>query len=213
MWLRVGDEMNNTLLLAVGPVVAAAITVGGVWLKEALQHRGEEEARRRRTDQARAQIEIVEAWARARATLHASTEVAGSARLQAQEALDVAYDRAMQSVQESRRHITLRLLGSRLLLRQFHMIGPIRLLRALYYASFALPIFGAIGFLDPTQWSASASVIGGNIVGYFIVCVLPIWILGWITSVLARRQRGDPDPPTGRATAATTTPATRWHTG
>ena len=78
--------MNNPLLLAVGPVVAAAITVGGIWLKEALQRRGGEEARRRRIDQAKAQIDIIEAWARARASLNGSTELAGSARAQAQKA-------------------------------------------------------------------------------------------------------------------------------
>jgi hypothetical protein len=202
-------EMNNTLLLAIGPVVAAAITVGGVWLKEALQRRGGEEERRRRMDQAKAQIEIVEAWARARASLTASTDLAGNPRIQAQQALDVAYDRAMQSVQEPRRHITLRVVSSRLFLRQFHITGPKRLLRLLYYASFGLLLLGAIGILDHTHWSASGSTIAANIVGYFTVCVLPVWILGWITSVLARRQRGDPDSSTGGATAAATVSATR----
>src|SRR3954462_15498571 len=101
--------MNNTLLLAVGPVVAAAITVGGVWLREVLQRRGGEEERQRRIDQAKAQIEVVEAWARARASLNASTDLTGNARTRAQQALDAAYDQAMQSVQEPRRHITLRL--------------------------------------------------------------------------------------------------------
>jgi hypothetical protein len=200
--------MNNPLLLAVGPVVAAAITVCGIWLKEVLQRRGGEEARRRRMDQAKAQIDIVEAWARARTSLNGSTELAGSARTQAQEALDAAYDRAMQSAQEPPRHITLRLVSSRLLLRQYHMTGPIRLLRFLYYASFALPVFGAIGFLDPALWSASGSVIGGNIIGYFIVCVLPLWILGWITSALARSRRGEFGSPAGGATASPTATAT-----
>jgi hypothetical protein len=195
-------EVNNTLLLAVGPVVAATITVGGIWLKEALQRRGGDEERRRRMDQARAQIEIVEAWARARASLNESTDLAGSARMQAQQALDVAYGRGLQSIQEPRRHITLRVVGSRLFLRQFHITGPLRLLRLLYYALFALPALGAAGLLDPAQWSASGSVITGNILGYFIVCVLPIWLLGWITSALARRQRGDRHSVAGGATAA-----------
>jgi hypothetical protein len=188
-------EMNNTLLLAVGPVVAAAITVGGIWLKEALQRRGVDEERRRRMDQAKAQIEIVEAWARARASLTASTDLAESARVQAQESLDAAYDRAAQSIHEPRRRITLKLVISRLFLRQFHITGPMRLVRLFYYASFALPVLGAIGLLDQAQWSASGSVIGANIVGYFTVCVLPTWVLGWITSALARRRRGDPDSP------------------
>jgi len=201
--------MNNTLLLAVGPVVAAAITVGGVWLKETLQRRGGEEERRRCMDQAKAQIEIVEAWAKARASLNTSADLAGSSRTHAQAALDVAYDRAMQSAEEPRRHITLRLVISHLLLRQIHITGPARLLRLLYYAMFSLPVFGAIGFLDQAQWSASGSVIGGNILGYVMVCVLPIWILGAITSALARRRRGDPDSPTAGATAAATASATR----
>src|SRR3954447_21660396 len=95
LWLRVGGcSMNNTLLLAVGPVVAAAITVGGIWLKEALQRRGRDEERRRRMDQAKAQIEIVDAWARARASLNTSTDLAEGVRTRAQEALDVAYDGA-----------------------------------------------------------------------------------------------------------------------
>src|SRR4051794_17453205 len=98
-------EVNDTLLLAVGPVVAAAITVGGIWLKEALQRRGGDEERRRCMDQAKAQIEIVEAWARARTSLNASTDLAGSARTQAQEAVDIACDRGLQSIQEPRRHI------------------------------------------------------------------------------------------------------------
>jgi hypothetical protein len=202
-------EMDNNPLLAVGPVVAAAITVGGVWLKEVLQRRSGEEERRRRMDQAKAQIEIVEAWASARASLKSSTDLAGNAGIQAQQALDAAYDRAMESVQEPRRHITLRLVSSRLFLRQFHVSGPMRLLRLLYYASFALPVLGVIGYLDPAQWSASGSVIAGNLVGYFAVCVLPVWILGWITSALARRQRGEPDSPAGGATAGATVAATR----
>ena len=196
--------MNNTLLLAVGPVVAATITVGGIWLKEALQRRGRDEERRRRMDQAKSQIEIVDAWARARASLNTSTDLAGGAITRAQEALDVAYDGAMRSIQEPRRHITLRLVGSRLFLRQFHVTGPMRLLRLLYYVSFAWPVLGAIGVLGETDWSASFSVISGPVVGYFTACVLPIWLLAWIISALARRQRGHPDVPTGGATAAAT---------
>jgi len=196
--------MNNTLLLAVGPVVAAAITVGGIWLKEALQRRGRDEERRRRMDQAKAQIEIVDAWAQARASLIASTDLVAALRTRAQEALDVAYDGAMRSIQEPRRRITLRLVSSRLFLRQFDVVGPVRLLRLLYYVSFAWPVLGATAVLGETQWSASISVISGPIVGYVIVCVLPIWLLAWIISALARRQPGQPERPTGRATAAAT---------
>jgi hypothetical protein len=171
-----------------GTLATAVITVGGAWLKEALQRRSREQVRERFLRQVKEEIAMIEAWAKAHAALGSTAEPPPAVRERAQRDLDQAYDRMARLAPQLPQPITLSLVLSRLFLRYVRPTSKVRLLRSLYYIALAmLVVWGLAGFFDPAAWSTPSTAFA-TIRAYLAVAVAPAWLLGWITCSTARHD-------------------------
>jgi hypothetical protein len=188
MLLRGEHLTTNDALLLTIPLLTAIVTLGLTWWKEARQSRSREHVRQRLLAQVKEEISMIEAWAKAHASLASSDEPPPLVRSRAQRDLDAAYDRMGQLAPELRQPITLQMTFSRLLLRHVPVRGGARFFRVVYYLSLVwLFALGLVAFPQPSSWSEPASILA-TFIAYFTFAAGPAWFLGWLTMSLAHRQ-------------------------
>jgi hypothetical protein len=193
--------LNSEILSLAGPILTAMVTLLGAWWKETQHRRSREQVRQRLLTQVKDEIGMIEAWAKAHASLGSSAEPPPDVRERAQRDLDVAYARMAQLAPELRQPVTLQTVLSRLFLRHLRPTLAVRLLRYLYYAQLVMVVlWGLAGFSQPTSWSSPGNVFG-TLGAYSIVAIIPAWLLATLILTIARRQAAK--------AAAASTPAQR----
>lgn len=180
------------MLVALIPLLTAAVTLSGAWLKEAMQRRSREQTRQRLIAQTKEEISTIESWAKAHASLWSSEEPPESVRNRAQADLDTTYNRISRLTPEIRQPVRMQEVLSRLLLRHVQVKGLSRALRYLYYILlFMLFAWGAAAFSQPNSWSSVVFVLA-TLTTYFVVAIAPAWLLGFLTRYVAGRQAARP---------------------
>jgi hypothetical protein len=179
--------LNNPVLTLISGLLAAFVTVGGTWWKEAAQRRSGEQTRQRALTYIKDEVGIIEAWAKAYASLESSAEPPARVRERAYRDLDAAYDRMKQLAPGLQQSSTFRAVLLRLLLRNLPATLAVRLLRYVYYFTlFMAVIWAFVGFSQPDSWSTGTAIII-TFMTYLTVAVAPPWIVARLAIFVARR--------------------------
>jgi cation transport ATPase len=169
-------------------MLAALVTVGGAWWRESLQRRSAEEFRQRLLSRVKTEVEIIDTWAKAQASLSPTAQVPEALRQQARDDLDQAYQRMLAVDPERRSSVTLRQVLSRLLLRHLHVTRTVRLLRYVYYfLLFMTIIWGLAGFSQPGAWEGAVGILA-TLSAYVIIAILPAWIVALVVVSISKRH-------------------------
>jgi hypothetical protein len=180
--------MNRGILSLFAPMLAALVTVGGAWWRESLQRRNAEEFQQRLLSRVKTEVEIIDTWVKAQASLSPTTQVPDAVRERARSDLAKAYERMLAVGPERRSSVTLGQVLKRLLLRHLPVTRTVRLLRYVYYLLLLMALmWGLAGFSRPGAWTGAVDILA-TLSTYLVIAVLPAWIAAWITTSIAQRQ-------------------------